>query len=104
MDVSSLVGVAPADYLDLVAEQTLLSGTSDDSFKSVLASAMEMLTETNALQNDAETAKIEFAIGDAENPHDMLIAAAKASSALQYTVAIRDRMLEAYREIMNMQI
>lgn len=104
MDISSLVGVAPADYLDLVAEQTLLSETNGDSFDSVLASAMEMLNETNALQNDAEAAKIEFAIGDAENPHDMLIAAAKANSALQYTVAIRDRMLEAYREIMNMQI
>ena len=104
MDISSLVGVAPADYLDLVAEQTLLSENKGDSFDSVLASAMEMLTETNALQNDAEAAKIEFAIGDAENPHDMLIAAAKASSALQYTTAIRDRLLEAYREIMNMQI
>lgn len=104
MDISSLVGVAPADYLDLVAEQTLLSEKKGDSFDSVLASAMEMLTETNALQNDAEAAKIEFAIGDAENPHDMLIAAAKASSALQYTTAIRDRLLEAYREIMNMQI
>lgn len=105
MDVSSLVGVAPADYLDLVAEQTMLSGaTGEKSFDSVLASAMEMLTETNALQNDAQAAKLEFAIGNADNPHDMLIAAAKASSALQYTVAIRDKLLDAYKEIMNMQI
>lgn len=40
----------------------------------------------------------------ADNPHDMQIAAAKAYEALQYTVAVRDKMLDAYKEIMNMQI
>ena len=43
-------------------------------------------------------------LGKADNPHDMQIAAAKALQALQYTTAIRDKMLEAYKEIMNMQI
>ncbi len=104
MDISSLVGVAPADYLDLVTENTLLSEAGEESFDSVLASAMEMLTETNTLQNDANAAKLEFALGDAENPHDMLIAASKASEALSYTVAVRDKLLDAYKEIMNMQI
>ena len=28
----------------------------------------------------------------------------KANMALQYTVAIRDKALEAYKEIMNMQV
>ena len=43
-------------------------------------------------------------LGEADNPHDMQIAAAKAYEALQYTVAVRDKMLDAYKEIMNMQI
>ena len=34
----------------------------------------------------------------------MQIAAAKAYEALQYTVTVRDKMLDAYKEIMNMQI
>ena len=32
------------------------------------------------------------------------IAAKKALTALQYTTAVRDKMLDAYKEIMNMQI
>ena len=51
-----------------------------------------------------DDANSEFALGEADNPHDMQIAAAKAYEALQYTVAVRDKMLDAYKEIMNMQI
>ena len=47
---------------------------------------------------------MEFVLGKADNPHDMQIAGAKALQALQYTTAIRDKMLDAYKEIMNMQI
>lgn len=104
MDISSLTGITSTDYLGAVAEQTLLAKDADESFDSILASAMNMLTETNAYQNDAQAAKIEFALGEAENPHDMQIAAAKALEALQYTTAIRDKVLDAYKEIMNMQI
>lgn len=102
MDISSLTGVTSADYLSTVSQNTLLA--EEEDFDSVLASAMNMLTETNDLQNDAQAAKIEFALGKAENPHDMQIAAAKALEALQYTTAVRDKMLDAYKEIMNMQI
>lgn len=104
MDISSLAGVLGAEHIDAVKENTLLAKNPTEDFESVLASAMNMLSETNELQNDAQAAKIQFALGEAENPHDMQIAAAKALNALQYTTAVRDRMIEAYREIMNMQI
>lgn len=104
MDISALTGTASVDYLSTVTQNTLLAEDTEENFDSVLASAMNMLTETNQLQNDAQSAKIQFALGEAENPHDMQVAAAKASEALQYTVAIRDKMLDAYKEIMNMQI
>lgn len=104
MDVSSMIGITSDDYMNAVTQNTLLAVDTDETFDSVLSSAMNMLTETNDLQNDAQSAKIQFALGEAENPHDMQIAAAKALEALQYTTAVRDKMLEAYKEIMNMQI
>ncbi len=104
MDISSLPGILSTDYMSTVTEQTLLAEDTQESFDAVLASAVNMLSETNELQNDAHSAKFQFVLGEAENPHDMQIAAAKATEALQYTVAIRDKMLEAYKEIMNMQI
>lgn len=104
MDISSLSGILSADYMDAVTQNTLLAEEAQENFNSVLASAMNVLNETNDLQNDAQAAKVQFALGEAENPHDMQIAAAKAYQALQYTTAVRDKMIEAYREIMNMQI
>ena len=84
-----------------------MSGISDDvggDFSSILDSMMNSLNETNTLQNQAEAAAIEFALGESDNTHDLLIAQTKANTALQYTVAVRDKLIEAYREIMQMQI
>ena len=60
----------------------------------------------NALEESAkaESAEIQFSLGESTNTHDLQIAQEKANVALQYTVAVRDKVLEAYREIMNMQI
>ena len=52
----------------------------------------------------AENEKIRFALGETDNTHDLTIAMEKASTALQYTVAIRDKVMEAYKELMQIQI
>ena len=65
---------------------------------------LDAVNETNDLQNLAESAEIQFALGESDNTHDLLIAQTKATVALQYTVAVRDKLLDAYREIMQMQI
>ena len=84
-----------------------LSGVSDESagdFSSILDSMSNSVNETNTLQNQAEAAAIQFALGESDNTHDLLIAQTKANTALQYTVAVRDRLIEAYQQIMQMQI
>ena len=58
--------------------------------------------ECDLLQKENE--ELKFALGETENTHDLLIAQQKASTALQYTVALRDKFLESYKELMNMQI
>ena len=65
---------------------------------------MNMVNETNDLQNKAESAEIQFALGLSDNTHDLQVAQEKANVALQYTVAVRDKIIEGYKEIMNMQI
>ncbi len=84
-----------------------LSGVSDEKagdFSSILDSMLNSVDETNTLQNQAETAAIQFSLGESDNTHDLLIAQTKANTALQYTVAVRDKLLEAYQQIMQMQI
>lgn len=103
MDITSFTGIT-SEYINSFAENNRLVDVSDQSFQSVLDSAMNMLNETNQLQANAQAATMEFALGKADNPHDMKIAGEKALTALQYTTAVRDKLLEAYKEIMNMQI
>lgn len=103
MDIASLTGIQSAFLNDYAAERQLTK-TQDDSFSSVLASMMNSLNETNALQNAAESEEIRFALGESENTHDLLIAETKASIALQYTVAVRDKIIDGYQELMRMSI
>lgn len=77
---------------------------TDTSFNNLLTTAMDNISTTNSYLSDAENEEIKWALGETENTHDLTIALQKASTALQYTVAIRDKLLEAYKEIMQMQI
>ena len=54
MDISSLTNIS-SDYLNQIAQQNRLVTTDDDSFSSVLSSAMNMVSETNDLQNNAQS-------------------------------------------------
>ena len=91
-------------YNDTLSSLTSVSDESAGDFSSILDSMLNSVNETNTLQNQAEAAAIQFALGESDNTHDLLIAQTKANTALQYTVAVRDKLLEAYQQIMQMQI
>ena len=91
-------------YNDTLSSLTKGTDNKAQDFSSILDSMMASIDETNTLQNQAESAEIQFALGESDNTHDLLIAQTKANVALQYTVAVRDKLIESYREIMNMQI
>ncbi len=93
-DLSSVTGI-------LTPRQEMTEGTM---FESLLNTAIDNIKTTNSYLSDKEDEQIKFALGETENTHDLMIAMQKASTALQYTVAIRDKVLEAYRELMQMQI
>lgn len=76
----------------------------DTSFNDFLGTAIDNINTTNSFLSDAENEEIKWALGETENTHDLTIALMKASTALQYTVAIRDKLLDAYKELMQMQI
>lgn len=73
-------------------------------FETFLNTAIDNVKITNSYLSDAENEKIRFALGETDNTHDLTIAMEKASTALQYTVAIRDKVMEAYKELMQIQI
>lgn len=60
--------------------------------------------EVNKLQIKAEEMDQQFAAGNIENVHEVTIAAEKAALALDLTIQIRNKVVEAYQEIMRMPI
>ena len=103
MNISSLSGISP-EYINNYSTTSIISDEEKESFSSIFDSMVQSLEETNKIHNLAESAEIQFALGESDNTHDLLIAQTKATVALQYTVAVRDKLLDAYREIMQMQI
>lgn len=109
MDVASLYNVSSNVIREAVEAQKSSPAAGKalqdgNAFSTILNSAIENINTTNSYLSDMENEELKFALGETENTHDLMIAVQKASTALQYTVAIRDKFLESYKEIMNMQI
>lgn len=85
-------------------ENEALSNVVTDSFDNIYQSAIGMISSTNKYVQDAQQAEIDFALGNLTSTHELGVIQQKANLALSYTVAIRDKLLDAYKEIMNMQI
>ncbi len=81
-------------------EKTGGSGKTE-SFSETLK---KQLGEVNELQLAAEKASEELALGEAENIHEVMIQTEEAKLALELTVQVRNKVLEAYQDIMKMQI
>ncbi|NLW56219.1 MAG: flagellar hook-basal body complex protein FliE [Firmicutes bacterium] len=62
------------------------------------------LDEVNKLQIQSEQLDQQLAAGTLENIHDATVAAEKAALAIELTVQIRNKVIEAYQEIMRMPI
>lgn len=73
------------------------------SFDALLDSAMKMVQETNEYTNEAAEAELAYAMGITNSTADLQVAQMKANISLQYTVAVRNAVMDAYKEIMQMQ-
>jgi flagellar hook-basal body complex protein FliE len=74
---------------------------AQQSFQNFLQGALEKVNETQVDSNNATQALMN---GNMDNLHQVMITAEKASVTLQTTLEIRNKVVEAYQEIMRMQI
>ena len=105
MDIMSLRNISSGLMKEAVSNSNKIEKNDNQNmFGTMFQTALDNINTTNQYLSDAENAEIAFALGEVDNTHDLTIALQKASTALQYTIAVRDKFLEAYKEIMNMQI
>jgi flagellar hook-basal body complex protein FliE len=71
------------------------------SFATLLQQSLERV---DALQHETDAAARAFALGQAPSVHDTMIAMEKADLSLRLTTKVRNKVVEAYQEIMRMQV
>ena len=71
------------------------------SFKSLLENSIQRVNE---MQQASEQAKIDLVTGGTENIGEAMAAVKKAEIAFKELVEIRNKLLDAYQEVMRMQI
>jgi flagellar hook-basal body complex protein FliE len=76
--------------------------TGNQDFAAMLKSAVD---EVNSAQMDAKQLTRQFEAGDPEvNLQDVVLSLQKASLSFQTMVQVRNKLVSAYQEIMNMQV
>lgn len=64
----------------------------------------EMVNNTNELQHKAAEIAEKFVLGEISDIHEVMIAAEEAGVALELVMEIRNKLIEAYQELMRMQV
>ena len=86
----------------LGAPAALNEGPSKVSFSHALKNSLEQVSNS---QKNAEELGNRFAMGDdSVSLSDTMIAMQKSTIAFQATVQVRNKLVSAYHEIMNMQV
>jgi flagellar hook-basal body complex protein FliE len=78
--------------------------TSDSSFVDSLEMAKSLLNTTNKAESIANQYTNDFITGKNDNIHSLMIAQEKSSILLQFTMQVRNQLIDAYKEIMRLPI
>jgi flagellar hook-basal body complex protein FliE len=63
-----------------------------------------VLRDANTQQAQADRAVHDLAVGNTDNVHEVMLALVKAELSFRTVLEVRNRLTEAYQEIMRMQI
>ncbi|MCA9150271.1 MAG: flagellar hook-basal body complex protein FliE [Planctomycetales bacterium] len=88
LDFGKRIGSAPA-------------GKSDASFSQLVEG---LLDRANAPHVESEQAFSQLVNGETDNVHDVVMSVVKADLSFRMVLEMRNRLTEAYQEIMRMQV
>jgi flagellar hook-basal body complex protein FliE len=73
---------------------------TENSFADLLTSSLD---KVNQLQSERSSQITAFASGESQNVHELMISLQKAGLAMNMTAAVRNKVMEAYKELSRMQ-
>lgn len=64
----------------------------------------EFYSGVNQMQNQAEQTSVDFSLGKVDNLHRVVVDMQEAMLSLKMAVQVRNKAVEAYQEMMRMQV
>lgn len=101
MAISPISGSTPIVKVTGSSATEGAKGPAGADFKDAVKKA---IGEVNKMQNQADQATVNLATGNVEDVHKAMIEMQKAKLALDFTIQVRNKVIEAYQEIMRMQV
>ena len=86
---------------EAVEATTNVAGGDGASFGSVVKNALESVS---AAEFEADAVAVDIATGGNSGVHELMTSMAKAQLSVELLVAVRNRALEAYQQVMQMQV
>ncbi len=100
--IAQLKAAATKPSLTTPVIQTEPTATTKADFSDALKTALDSVS---ASQTQADSMSKQFALGDdSVSLSDVMIAQQKASINFQATIQVRNKLVSAYHDIMNMQV
>ncbi|MEQ1664675.1 MAG: flagellar hook-basal body complex protein FliE [Bdellovibrionales bacterium] len=78
--------------------------SNDVEFKSFADTLSDAVGKVNELSIDADVKMQKLATGESKNIPEVMIASEKATIALKLMTQVRNKIIDAYQEIMKMQV
>ena len=76
--------------------------STQNAEQSFASTVKDSLAKVNELQSEKSQMIQEFAAGKNENVQELMVTLQKAGVAMEMTTAVRNKVLEAYKKLMNM--
>lgn len=84
--------------------QAVDSESRGAAFSMIFDATIRMLENTSQLEHEATTAQMDYISGRSDDMLSVMLAEQRAQTAVSFTTQITSRVMDAYRQIMNMQI
>ena len=103
------IGAMLAKIREISNKSTVFAQPSKTSatggFNAVMSLAKESVGQVNQLQASTDKVKNSYILGDSNvSMSDVVVASQKSKLAFEGLVSVRNKILEAYKEIMNMPV
>ncbi len=101
MDPLNLSQITPATPVSSPSQAAAGGAQGDLGFGDLLKQAIQ---EVNQAQDQAEGEARNLMVGESADMHTAMLAVQKADLSFQMMMAVRSKLIDAYREVMRMQM